>query len=81
MKKVSVSICAGSNCNKNQASWLKQFDQILSPKLRSEVQLICGNCEKCCTSDFAHAPRVKVNGHVFSRATPAQVKQAVLTAA
>jgi len=78
MKKVDVSICAGGNCNNAQATWLKQFDQILSPKLKSMIQLSCGNCEHRCTSDQANAPRVTVNNQVFTRATPAQVKSAIL---
>jgi len=81
MKKVDVSICAGGNCNNAQATWLKQFDQILSPKLKSMIQLSCGNCEHRCTSDQANAPRVTVNNQVFTRATPAQVKSAILAVA
>ncbi len=81
MKKVDVTICTGANCNKTQATWLKQFDQILSPKLKSKVSVSCGNCEQRCTSDLANAPRVRVNDQLFTRATPAQVKQAVLAVA
>ncbi|VGO14832.1 hypothetical protein PDESU_03401 [Pontiella desulfatans] len=80
MKKVDVTICTGADCNQTQATWLKQFDQILSPKMRSVVHVSCGNCEHRCTSDTANAPRVKVNNQVFSRATLAQVRQAVLAA-
>ena len=78
MNKINVTICAGNDCNQTQASWLKQFDQILSPKLKSRVQLACGRCERACTSDRANAPRVKVNGRVYSQATPAQVRAAIL---
>jgi NADH:ubiquinone oxidoreductase subunit E len=78
VKKVDVTICTGANCNKAQATWLKQFDQILSPALKSRIHVSCGNCERRCTSDIANAPRVRVNDRVFTRATPAQVREAVI---
>jgi NADH:ubiquinone oxidoreductase subunit E len=81
VKKVDVTICSGANCNQTQATWLKQFDQILSPKLKSQVHVSCGNCEHGCTSDWTNAPRVRVNEQLFNRATPAQIKQAILTVA
>ncbi len=81
MKKVAVMICTSENCNQTQATWLKQFDQILSPKLRTQVHLSCGNCEHRCTSDRSNAPLVRVNEQLFSRATLAQVKKAILDAA
>lgn len=77
VKKVNVTICTGADCNQMQATWLKQFDQILSPTLKSRIQLSCGNCERCCTSDRANAPRVRVDGLIFNRATPGQVREAI----
>lgn len=77
MNTVNISICAGMNCYKTQASWLKEFDQILSPALKSFVHVECGTCEHRCTSDCSHAPCVKVNNKVFSRATTAEVKKAI----
>ena len=81
MKKVNISICTGANCNKTQATWLKQFDQILSPTQKARIHLSCGNCERQCTSDCANAPRVRVNDQIFARATPAQVRNAVMAMA
>ena len=81
MKKINVTICTGSDCNRTQATWLKHFDQLLGPSLRSLVQVCCGDCEHKCTSDLANAPRVKVNDRILPRATPGQVKNAVLEVA
>ena len=80
MNKIDVTICTGANCNQTQATWLKQFDQILSPKLKSRIKVSCGTCELQCTSDRANAPRVRVNNQVFTRATPALIRNAVANA-
>ena len=80
MKKVDVTICTGADCNKMQATWLKQFDQILSAKLKSQIHVSCGHCERQCTSDRANAPRVRVNNRIFTRATPATILEAVANA-
>ena len=81
MDTVNVSICAGNNCYKSQATWLKEFDLILSPALKSRIHVECGTCEHRCTSDCSHAPCVKVNNRIFTRTTAAEVKSAVLALA
>ena len=78
MNKVDVTICTGADCNQTQATWLKQFDQIISPSLKSRINITCGSCERCCTSDRANAPRVRINDRVINRATPGQVRDALL---
>ena len=81
MKTIDISICAGVNCNKAQATWLKQFEQIISPQMKNRIHLFCGTCEHRCTSDLTNAPCVKVNEQVYPRATPAQIKREILKVA
>ena len=81
MKKVNISICTGANCNKAQATWMKQFDQIMSPKMKSQIQLNCTNCSGQCPVNFDMAPQVRVNDQLFVRATPAEVRSAILAVA
>jgi NADH:ubiquinone oxidoreductase subunit E len=81
MKKVNISICTGAKCNKEQATWMKQFDQILSPSMKSKVRMNCTNCNGNCPVNHDMAPQVKVNGQLFVRATPAEVRTAILAVA
>lgn len=81
MKKVNISICSGANCNKAQATWMKQFDQILSPSMKSKIKMSCTNCDGKCPTNFNTAPQVKVNDKLYIRATAAEVKDAIMDVA
>ena len=81
MKKVNISICTGANCNKMQATWMKQFDQILSPSIRSKIHMNCTTCDGNCPVNHNMAPQVKVNDILYVRATPGEVRTAIMAVA
>ncbi len=78
MEKVNVTICTGNYCCGTEAAWFKQFDRILSAKLRSKVEIAGADCPGYCLFERnRNTPHVTVNGYLVPDATPQAVIKAI----
>ena len=78
MNKTKVTICTGEKCYVKATAHMKQLNNAMSAKLKSQIEFVGSSCPgHCAAAGFCSAPHVKVNDQLISGATATQVIAAI----
>lgn len=70
MSKIKVTICTGTSCYLMGASHLLQFDEVVDPGIRDQVEIAGAHCLGLCElAGSGKAPFAKVNEQIIADAT------------